>query len=204
MANLYFPFLELPGELRNQIYCILLKNTTAVRSSAHRSSDYSQTPISISASILRVSKQIYAEAMPLLYTLNHFNAHPTLLNGLPYLADSSRPVISAACSSLIRRFHLAVRLDCDPYWTTDDLIKAFSGVDELEVEAWQASFGVCDFSVMFAFSNIRGVGRARVRGYSIPSEFARWLEAAMESSREEDAVLWDQGTQWNVWDNGNR
>ena len=184
IGEIYFPFLKLPGELRNQIYSILLKNTTAVCSGAYRSHDRSTTPLSISASILRVSKQIYAETMPLLYTLNCFQAHPTLLSGLPFLADASRPVLSTAGSSLIRRFHIAVRLDCGPFWSSDNLKIAFSGIDELEIEAWQQSFGASDYSILLAFSSVRSVGKAKVSGSSVPPDFARWLERVMESSEE--------------------
>ena len=125
-----FPFLQLPGELRNKIYKILLRNTRRVPSGAYRHSS-SQTKLNICGSILRVSKQVYCEAIPYLYTLNRFNAHPQLLKGLPFLADPSRPVLSALYSSMITRFYIAVRLDNDPRWGADDLRKAFSSVQEL-------------------------------------------------------------------------
>ena len=198
-----FPFLELPGELRNEIYGILLTNTTAVPSSAYRKHYHRKVPVNISAAILQVSRQIHSEARPLLYKLNRFHAHPTLLNGLPYLADSSRPVTSAANSALIRRYSLAVRLDCDPFWTGEDLARAFSGVDELEVEAWQASFGVCDYSVLFAFTNVRNVGRAKVSGSGLPADFAAWLGNVMQSS-ELEVFPPRNPVEWNEWTNGNR
>lgn len=126
-----FPFLQLPGEIRNKIYRLLLKNTSQVPSGAYRSSGGPHTKLSIRASILRVSRQIYHEATPYLYTSNRFNAHPSFLELLPFLADSSRPVSSSRVSSMITRFYIAVRLDNDPFWTGQDLVRAFSGVKEL-------------------------------------------------------------------------
>lgn len=126
-----FPFLELPGELRNKIYKLLLKNTGRVPSGAYRSTGGPHTKLSICASILRVSRQICHEATPYLYTYNRFNAHPLFLKQLPFFADSFRPVSQSRVSSMITHFYIAVRLDNDPFWTGEDLVKAFSGVQEL-------------------------------------------------------------------------
>lgn len=59
-------------------------------------------------------------------------------------------------------------------------MRAFSGVEELQVEVFQASYGNSDFRVLELFAGIRGVGRARVFG-SVAAEFAGWLEGCMES-----------------------
>ncbi len=59
-------------------------------------------------------------------------------------------------------------------------MRAFSGVEELEVEVFQASYGTSDFSVLELFQGIRGVGRARVFG-RVTRGFATWLERCMES-----------------------
>ena len=196
----HFPFLKLPPELRNEIYCLLLTNTTPIKPCTHRRYGYdSQEPqISISASILRVSKQAYFESMPLLYSLNRFQAHPSLLNGLPFFADSYRPVISSYCSSFIRRYHMAVRLDNDPPWTSEDVARAFSGVEELVLEGWQASFGGCDNSNLMAFSSVRGVGKAKVHGSGLSPAFTRWLEKTIESSEGEEAI--PHTTEWHIWE----
>jgi hypothetical protein len=128
----YFPFLQLPGELRNKIYKLLLINTNKVKDSAYtRSYTASYTKLSICPTILRVSRQINIEATPYLYSLNRFQAHPSLLRRLPFLADPWRPVISSSYCSMITRIYIAVRLDCDQFWTPEDLAKAFSGIEHL-------------------------------------------------------------------------
>lgn len=71
-------------------------------------------------------------------------------------------------------------------------MRAFSGVDELEVEVFQASYGNSDFHVLELFAGIRGVRRARVFG-SVAREFAGWLEGCMESAAGVDFMGWDGG-----------
>ncbi|MCJ1326510.1 hypothetical protein MMC10_003174 [Thelotrema lepadinum] len=201
----HFPFLKLPPELRNEIYGLLLTNTTPIKPCTHRryASDSQKTQTSISASILRVCRQSHYEAMPLLYSLNRFQAHPSLLSGLPFLADPYRPVTSSACSSFIKKYYIAVRLDNDPTWTSEDVARAFSGMDEVELEGWQTSFGECDNSNLMAFSSVRGVDKAKVHGSNLSHTFTRWLEATMESPEEEECIPW-QIADWNVWRDGNR
>lgn len=60
-------FLDLPGELRNEIYKLLLVSQTAFIS-VHR--PHSQE--TIAGNILRVNKQIYNEASSVLYGGNTF------------------------------------------------------------------------------------------------------------------------------------
>ena len=198
-----FPFLQLPGELRNKIYALLLTNNTVVKTGAYRGPDSEDTPLSITVSVLRASRQTYAEAMPLLYSLNRFQAHPSLLTSLPFLADANRPVMSPIYLSLIRKYHIAVRLDCDPFWTSDDLDRAFSGIEELAVEGWQASFSENNNSNLLLFSSVRGVGRAIVYGVGLSLEFTRWLEATMESTETDIDTPWNTA-EWNVWEYRNR
>lgn len=68
-------------------------------------------------------------------------------------------------------------------------MRAFSGVEELEVEVFQASYGNSDFRVLELFAGIRGVRKARVFG-SVGREFAGWLEGCMESAVGLDLVGW--------------
>jgi len=71
-------------------------------------------------------------------------------------------------------------LDTDAYFTAADVARAFSGCDELEVEAWQAQFEACDYSALRLFEEVRGVRKARVVG-SVERGFADWLEMVMMS-----------------------
>lgn len=100
--------------------------------------------------------------------------------------------MSARVVALMRRFHLRVRLDCDPNYSGEALVRAFSGIEELEVEVFQASYGNSDFHVLELFAGIRGVRRARVFG-SVAREFASWLEGCMESAVGVNSMGWDRG-----------
>ena len=78
------------------------------------------------------------------------------------------------------------------------MAKAFSGLEMLEVEVWQASFGSCGVGVLEAFGAVRGVANARVSG-CVGGGFARWLERAMMG----DAVVGEwEGESWSVWERG--
>jgi hypothetical protein len=81
---------------------------------------------------------------------------------------------------MIRRFYISVRLDCDPNFSAQKAKEAFSGVDELTLDVFQAQFGSSDFKVLRLFETVRGVKRARVCG-SISGfpEYAKWLVEAM-------------------------
>jgi len=174
-------FLALPPEIRNAIYHLLLTHNHAISApSYHQLSPTTPTPLNIHPALLRTCTQIHTEALPILYGSNRFQAHPSLLTGMTFALDATRPIISARVVALIRRFHLRVRLDCDPNYGEEALVRAFSGVEELQVEVFQASYGNSDFRVLELFKGIRGVGRARVFG-SVAAEFAGWLEGCMES-----------------------
>ncbi|EME77911.1 uncharacterized protein MYCFIDRAFT_200295 [Pseudocercospora fijiensis CIRAD86] len=87
-----FPFLSLPPELRDQIYTALLsaqhsidifryqKRFTCTKSSD--SNDENPEGVHIPVSILRICKQIHAEATPVLYSSNKFVfTFPSVLTG---------------------------------------------------------------------------------------------------------------------------
>lgn len=59
---------------------------------------------------------------------------------------------------------------------------AFTGVEELTIEVFQAQLGGSDYSVLRRFEGVRGVKRARIYGsiYAFP-EYAKWLQNAMMS-----------------------
>ena len=73
-----------------------------------------------------------------------------------------------------------MRLECDPFYSPAKLAKAFTGMDELEVKVFRASFGTSDYRVLEGFSIIRGVKRAKVYG-SVDRGFAERLEKVMQS-----------------------
>ncbi|TID18938.1 hypothetical protein E2P81_ATG05912 [Venturia nashicola] len=71
-------FLELPGELRNKIYryCFVLMDERSVK--VRKSEKFSGTtinPLDATSQLLAVCRQVYTEAMPILYSENkfHFN-----------------------------------------------------------------------------------------------------------------------------------
>lgn len=107
---------------------------------------------------------------------------------------------------MIRKWHICIRLDCDPNWSKDQVTQAFSGMEALEVELWEASFGGAGMKVLEGFWDVRGVGKAKVSGMVRP-RMARWLEGVMESSIGKEVENWEEnegGEKWNARDNGPR
>ncbi|KAK4177928.1 hypothetical protein QBC36DRAFT_235489 [Triangularia setosa] len=101
-------FMSLPLELRLEIYTDLLQlslppnsgeESPPYRSSTPPLSTFSPKP-KIHISILYASRQIYVEALPLLYSLNTFTAHPTLLTAQPSLYPSQHTKPSLATPTL--------------------------------------------------------------------------------------------------------
>lgn len=114
-------FMQLPPELRLVVYEALL--IPELRSTVHEALvledeplEHDATPSSIHPAILRASKQIHSEAMPVLYKQNEFRAkleyctvehpfHPTLV---PYVVGCSLTITrpggkSAFCQQIPRR-----------------------------------------------------------------------------------------------------
>jgi hypothetical protein len=123
--------LDLPPELRLEVYRHLLTLPAASRCS-------SREKPTISLSILRVNRQINSEASPVFYTRNMFLAHPVLLTSFPRLRDWYPPIKESVVYPRIRRYHLRVRLDCNPEYDREAVTKAFSGLDELTIHVYQA------------------------------------------------------------------
>ncbi|KAI6865436.1 hypothetical protein KC338_g5061 [Hortaea werneckii] len=186
--------LSLPPELRNEIWLNLLVYISSPSQSL--SAIEHQKPLSpsssgsgqphIYANILRTCKQAYMEATPILYGENTFNAHPSLLATLPSLLLSTLPVrlvrppvTHPRVARLIRKFSLHVRLDTDPRFSSAQAEESFNGVEELEIEVFQAMYGSCDFSVLGLFEGVRGVGKAAVRGSVGDGRYAGWLARSM-------------------------
>jgi hypothetical protein len=128
----HMSFLDLPPEIRLEIYQYLLVVPNVPRSRLPASR------CSVSVPILSANRQIHAEASRVLYSYNKFFAHPSLLTAFPRLRTWLPPVREARVYPRIRRFHLRLRLDCDPQFEKEAAARAFSGLDELTVEVYQA------------------------------------------------------------------
>jgi hypothetical protein len=180
-------FLDLPGEIRNQIYRqLLIVPPLSVPRLLSEPPIYPQ--------ILSVCRKVHEESRQILYSCNTFLAHPNLLSGLPRLRLSCATISSPMLISLIQRYHINVRLDCDPNFSAEKATKAFSGVEELTIEVFQAQFGSSDYKVLRLFEGVRGVKRARVYG-SVTTfpEYAAWLEAAIVTPGDGVVEVFDKG-----------
>ncbi|KAK7935676.1 hypothetical protein PG985_001171 [Apiospora marii] len=186
----------LPVELRLEIYSYLLtipeeddhKSTpsgsspTSTRPPLKRnSSSYSSSccstpkPVELYPQILRACRQTYDEAVEVLYATNKFAAHSSMLTTFPRLHKGSAPVAAAHLSQLIRRFTLRLRLDVAPTFDAAQAAALLSGLDELDVDGWQAQYLGADIGALRMLEGVRGVKRARVwaGGYEA---YALWLQ----------------------------
>lgn len=195
-----FVFTELPGEIRNQIYQLLL---TVPRLSTPR--PLGDPPLY--PSMLRLSKQIHDESRQILYGCNTFLAHPNLLTGMPRLRLYYSTIPHASLIAFISKYHIRVRLDCDPNFSTLQARDAFTGVEELTIEVAQAQYGSSDYKVLRKFEGVRGVKRARIYG-SVTSfpEYAAWLEQSVvtpgdQRVEEFDKERFDVGAlkKYDIW-----
>jgi len=133
----------------------------------------------LTPSLLGTCRQINDEATPILYGQNTFAAHQSLLTDLPYLVTNSKPVTRGRGKELIKRWYVNVRLDTDARYTAEKARDAFTGVESLCIDVFQAMFGGCDFSVLKLFEGVRGVGQCNIQGSVGDGRYARWLEAAV-------------------------
>ena len=174
-------FLDLPGEIRNQIYhqLLILPDISTPR----RLGDPPLYP-----RLLEVCRMVHEEGKQILYGSNVFLAHPNLLTGLPRLRLYYDTVRAKPLISLIRRFHIRVRLDCDPNFSATKAENAFSGVEELTVEVFQAQYRSSNYKVLKLFEGVRGIQKASIYG-SVTGfpEYVSWLQDAMMS--EKDGVV---------------
>lgn len=195
------PFLDLPGEIRNQILRLLLTHSTPIITlSANQLAPPKPTPLGLSSSILLTSWRTYYEGLSILYGENTFQAHPSYLTSMLFAMDPTLTV-GPHYTSMVRRFHIRVRLDCDPYYKPESVKEVFTGADQLEVEVFRASWGIGGYESLDGFLGIRGVGRARVYG-SVGTKFARWLEECLESREGTDMgeLESDEGFVERYWD----
>jgi len=200
-AQPFSPLLSLPAELRLQIYAHLLSipadDLALLRrlTSRNHLSSYVLPTLDLYPEILRVSRQTYTEAHAILYASNTYCAHACRLTSTPYLLASSKPVLSPRCIRLIKKWHIQVRLDCDPNYNKQQATEAFTGAEELELEIWQAMFGAAGEGVLKLFAGVRAVGKAKVTG-SVTPGVKRWLEYTMRKpvewvSRGDEGELWE-------------
>lgn len=212
--------LTLPAEIRNHIWQYLL--IQCLESSPLPAHLFPGAPESarrrtrFCAQILQTCKQINAEGTPILYGENVFLAHHSLLTALPsflLLKDPNRvklpPVLCPRVSRYIRRYFIHVRLDIDPRFSRQQVDESFTGVEELEVEVFQAMYGSCDFANLRLFEGVRGVGKAVVHGSVGDGRYACWLARTMEQGKGSEAEAFEEeyvggDRAWNAWTNGNR
>lgn len=166
-------FLDLPGEIRNQIYNQLL--TLPAISKPRLLGDPPLYP-----QILCTCQKVHQEGKQILYGSNTFLAHPNLLSSLPRLRLYYDSISSSSLISLISRYHIRVRLDCDPNFSIQKATAAFSGIEELTIEVFQAQFGSSDYKVLKLFEGIRGVKNVKIYGSTTQfPEYIRWLREVL-------------------------
>ncbi|KAI0023568.1 hypothetical protein F4780DRAFT_56128 [Xylariomycetidae sp. FL0641] len=164
-------------------------------------------PTRLYPAILRTSRQLHAEGVRVLYSSNTFLAHPVLLCAFPSLYNASMPSLRYPCfaspspfspsssfspptptpHTMIRRFHVLVRLDAAPRFCARAAAAQLSGRAEVVLEAWRAAWRGAGPDALRLFEGVRGVRRARVVfgadddgevGEAF-ADYARWLERAM-------------------------
>ena len=157
--------------------------------------------------ILFTCRKVYEEGIHILYGNNTFLAHPNLLSALPRLRSYYDTIVSPSLITLIRRYQIRIRLDCDPNFTAEQATHAFTGVDELNIIVFQAQYGSSDYKVLRLFEGVRGVKRINICGsITLFREYVEWLRQAMsapinetvEEFGQEKAIASDLGT-YDLW-----
>ncbi|KAK8111294.1 uncharacterized protein PG998_007751 [Apiospora kogelbergensis] len=161
----------LPVELRLEIYSYLL---TVPEDDDHKSpsSSGTSTPTSARPPMKRnPSSSACSTPKPV-------ELYPQILRACRQTYDEARPVAAAHLSQMIRRFTLRLRLDVAPNFDAHQATALLSGLDELEVDGWQAQYLGADIGALRMLEGVRGVRRARVwaGGYEA---YALWLQNNM-------------------------
>ena len=176
-------FLDLPPEIRLEVYTHLLRLPPIISTASF--SSLTSLP-KVTASILLTSRQINNEATSILYTTNTFIAHPSLLADFPRLRPWYPPVCCPTILPRICRFHLTVRLDCDLPFDRRQAAKAFSGAEELHVDATQSVFLGVGCANLRVLEDVRDVKVVTIRGSTTGMEaYVKWLTARMMSAADE-------------------
>lgn len=209
---------SLPAEIRIYIWQYILLQS--LQSNPFLAYCFPSTPEAnrsrICANVLRTCKRINLECTPMLYGENLFEAHPSLLTGLPsFLLQKSPnrvnrpPVIHPSVAKLIRRYYIHLRLDVDARFSKTQVQESFTGVDEIEIEVFQAMYASCDFGNLQLFEDVRGVGRAKVYGSVGDGKYAAWLARTMMLPKDSVVEPYNEryiggNSAWETWKNGNR
>lgn len=215
--------LALPAELRCQIWQLILVQPTRVareQSASHLSNEELECikrRRRFCPNVLRTCKQISREGTPILYGENVFRAHPSLLTAMPRFIIRSFPdkaqlpnaVSHPRVAKMIRRYCIYVRLDIDPRFTRKQAEESFSGVEELEIDVFQAMYGGSDFSVLGLFEDVRDVGRVKIDGSLGDGKYAAWLSDLMQQPAGTEATPYHEEyvggvPSWHAWSKGNR
>ncbi|KAI1802974.1 hypothetical protein F4811DRAFT_527148 [Daldinia bambusicola] len=192
-------FLALPTELRLEIFKHLLvlpaDAPPPAQNTYFQGGLHPPTLLLLHPAILRTSRQLHAEALPLLYRQNIFLAHSTLLTALPQLRRIFSPVLSARLAGLIARFYVCVRLDAEPAYSRAQAADQLSNKEEVVLDARQSVWRGSGPDALRLFEDVRGVRRASVKG-SIGGfeDYAKWLERTM--MREPGSKV--EPFSWNV------
>lgn len=155
-------FFDLPGEIRNQIYAHLLVIPAPKYLDSILSYHEPMYP-----SILRVSKQTYSEALPILYRQNTFYAHPSRLERLPQIRRWLDPVAGPGrerVQKMMDRFHISVRLECDAHFEKGEAERAFTGRDALTIQVYASQYHGSGGDVLRLFEGVRAVRNVDIYG----------------------------------------
>jgi hypothetical protein len=175
-------FLDLPGEIRNEIYILLL----VIPRKTYIAPVFDCKPNPIHPQILSACREIHNEALQILYGLNTFIANPILISDLPKLTPFHPIVDSLEMVALIRKYYIRIQLDCDPWYSLETVRDAFTGVEELTVFVFQMNFESSP-GALTRFEGVRGVKNVRIVGstYGFP-RYVEWLEGCITAAEGED------------------
>ncbi|KAH0595263.1 hypothetical protein MHUMG1_07012 [Metarhizium humberi] len=114
----------------------------------------------------------------------HLPRAPVPPDVLSRLREDYPPVREAAAVSRIRRFRLVIRLDCDVLFSREAAAGALSHMDEVVVDVSQAVFLGAGRENLRVLEDVRGVGRAVIRGSTTGFErYVDWLTGVMEAEK---------------------
>ena len=116
---------------------------------------------------------------------------------------SDRVVHYSRYKANITKWYISLRLDIDPRLRAKDVEAAFTGVDSLEIEVWQAMFASADGRVLRLFEGVRGVGRVKIHG-SVGRGYSEWLATCMTSPVGAEVEPFAASKEWDAWTHGNR
>lgn len=89
----------------------------------------------------------------------------------------------------IRRFHLTLRLDCDLPFDRRRAAEAFSGAEELHVDATQSVFLGVGYANLRVLEDVRDIKMATIRGSTTGMEgYVKWLTGRMMSATNDIVV----------------